>query len=325
MELFVEFKRESTSDPFNDLSKSRRKKSLLKHNDMASAIRGQITLYSTRMQMYQFRTCIYSVGIFGEVARLFRWDRAGAIVSEPIKYSVTGNRELSEFFYRFGLVDDTRRGWDPTVRDANAEETSAFAEAIKTIAEGRNAALLDSLLESVGTSNDYPRKKVTLKGRRSYIIGRSLVAPKSPTGRATRVFVAMNTNTKKLVCLKDSWRPDLDEMKPEDEWYGMLKGARNTAAFLHGSDILSPRKQRSGFLQSTITQNHSRGYCDIQGMMGYIHHRTVQSELYLPLKTFKDSKNLTEIMRDIILGTCLFCLSNVSPLTPLQRYRILTN
>ena len=156
-------------------------------------------MYSTRIQMHQFRTCIFSVGIFGEVARLFRWDRAGAIVSEPIKYRAADNRELAEFFYRFNLMTPAQRGCDPTVRDATATETAAFTRVIRTAAGNENAALLKSLLESVGPSGDHPRKRITiLHGARwsSYIVGRSLVAAKSPTGRATRVFVAMDTKKK---------------------------------------------------------------------------------------------------------------------------------
>ena len=124
--------------------------------------------------------------------------------------------------------------------------------------------------------------------------------------------------------LKDSWRPDLDEMMPEDKWYKQLKGAKNIAAFLHGSDTSSVKKGEGVRSQQTITQRYSEEYCSIRGMMGYIHHRTVQSEFYLPLKTFKDSQNLTQIMSDVIVGKCLSCLFSVSPLTLLQRYRIFT-
>ena len=323
MELFVEFKRGPTSDPFSELGF---KGAFPKHFDTSCDIRGQMTLYSTRMQMYQFRTCIFSVGIFGNVARLFRWDRAGAIVSAPIEYSVAGNRELSEFFYRFDRANRTQRGWDPTIHDAGSEETAAFAQAIQTIAGEKDTALLGSLLESVGDPREFPRKKVNItKQKASYIIGRSLVAAESPTGRATRCFVAMDVDTKKLVFLKDSWRPDLLEMKPESHWYKKVKGGSNLAAFLHGSDVEYPMEGgEEGPTQRTITDLHFAKFCEISGMMGYLHHRTVQSEFYLPLKTFKDSQNLTQIMSDVIVGKCLSCLFSVSPLTLLQRYRIFT-
>ena len=322
MELFVEFKRESTSDLFADTDNPRSIKQFQKLFDTTCATRGQMVLYSTRMQMYQFRTCVFSIGIFGKVARLFRWDRAGAIVSAPIEYSTTGNRELAEFFYRFNQMNPSQRGWDPTVRDATAEDTASFTEAIQTVAGRGNAALLKSLLESVGEPGDYPRKKIDViygAGKRvSYIVGRSWLTAKYPAGRATRCFVAMDAETKGLVFLKDSWRPDMAGVKSEGHWYKRLKGGEHIAAFLHGSDV--GRVKKGGNLgeggnaergynvrpQRTITQNYSKRYSDVQRMMGYIHYRSVQSEFYVPLKMFKDSKNLTQIMYDVVLGKCFF-------------------
>jgi len=142
MELFVEFNRGVTSDPFTDTDEPGCTVPFQKLSDETCATRGQMALYSTRMQIYQFRTCVFSVGVFGKVARLFRWDRAGAIVSAPIEYSTAGNRELAEFFYRFDRMNPAQRGWDPTVCDATAKEATAFARAIRTVARGRNSALL---------------------------------------------------------------------------------------------------------------------------------------------------------------------------------------
>jgi len=311
MELSVEFSREITSDPFTNTGKPGRTEPSQKLSDTTCATRGQMALHSTRMQMYQFRTCVFSVGIFGDVARLLRWDRAGAIMSAPIHYSAAGNRELAEFFYRFDRMNPSQRGWDPTVCDATEEDAAAFAQAIRTVAKGRNAALLKSLLESVGEPSDYPRKKIDVvygAGKRaSYIVGRSSLTAKSPTGRATRGFVAMDVETKALVFLKDSWRPDMAGVKSEGHWYKRLKGGEYIASFSHGSDV--GRVKRGGDvkkvrLQRAITQNYSKRYCNIQRMMGHIHYRTVQSEFYIPLKMFKDSRNLTQIMHDVALGKC---------------------
>ena len=116
--MFVEFKRGNTSDPFYNDDQLPFEKLF----ETTCATRGQIVLYSTRLQTYQFRTWAFSVGIFGNVARLFRWDRAGAIVSEPIPYCKRGNHDLAEFLRRFDLMDRVQRGWDPTVSDATPEE-----------------------------------------------------------------------------------------------------------------------------------------------------------------------------------------------------------
>lgn len=324
MEMFVEFKRGSASDPFRE---ERGGFPFQKSYDTTCALRGQMTLYATRMQRYQFRTFVFSVGIFGHVARLFRWDRSGVVVSKPIMYSGEGNRELSEFFHRFDLANRTQRGWDPTVSDATPEQSAAFTKAIETVVGAGENNLLESLLESVGDEAKYPRKNIYVfdpkSGKRiSYLVGRSTVSPESPTGRCTRGFVAMKTEDNRLVFLKDTWRPDVSEMKPESHWFSKLEEATNVAAFSYGSDVekavlvekvratRSTKKMEEDMVryQRTLTHTYAKGYCQITNMMGYIHYRTVQNELYVPLKMFKDSKHLAEVMNDVLLGTNLLLI-----------------
>ena len=330
--MFVEFKRGATSDPFHSDDQLPFEKLF----ETTCATRGQIVLYSTRLQTYQFRTCAFSVGIFGDVARVFRWDRAGAIVSEPIPYFQNGNRDLIEFLYRFDLMDRAQRGWDPTVFDATLEEAVAFDRAIKVVVgEGWNS-LLDTLLDSVGDKDYYPRRRVEIPisddedGRVvSYIVGRSIANARSPTGRATRGFVSMSKDTGKLVFLKDSWRPDIEGMMGEAHWFGKLDGARNISAFLHGSDVRCVVVKTRGTARSssppgtnpfqrTLTDLYSEDYGGVQSMMGYIHYRTVQCEFYVPLNMFKDSKYLAQIMHDIIIGTIIFLLAHLPSLSPLS-------
>ena len=334
MEMFVEFKHGNSADPFvtND-------EFFPKMFNNTCANRGQIALYSTRQQAYQFRTSIFSVGIFGSVARLFRWDRTGCQVTVPIDYSTKdGNLQLVEFFLRIDrMADDPEgRGWDPTVKDATAKEIEDFAEAVKVVCEGRPGPerrktrgrkkeeegdermpdpMFCKLVESVGDPSKYPRRKVSVLDRnvsRDYIVGRPTCVLKAPTGRATRGFVAMSVKTKKLVFLKDSWRPDIDGIKPEDHWYRLLRSKKrgcmkNIGAYSHGSDVYATR----GFVkcsdkrQRTITHLYAVGLGGVGAMLGYVHHRVVQSELYLPLEMFRDSKHLTKIMYDIAKGAFL--------------------
>ena len=323
--MFVEFKRGNTSDPFHGGEHM----SFEKLFENTCATRGQIILYSTQLQTYQFRTGFFSIGIFGEVARLFRWDRAGAIVSEPIPYSQSGNLELVEFLCRFDMMDRDQRGLDPTVSDASPDEAAAFENAINTVVADKENRLLKELLDSVGEVGNYPRKKIEIPtgsdgsgDPASYIVGRSIANARSPTGRATRCFVAMSGETKELVFLKDSWRPDIPGMKGEAHWFGRLKGARNISAFLHGSDVRARRVATTtgtagtptDIFQHTLTNLHSEDYGGPQMMMGYIHYRTVQCEFYVPLHMFKDSKHLVEIILDIIEGAIFLPSPQLQPL-----------
>ena len=321
MEMFVEFKRGNTSDPFY----SEEHLPFEKLFELTCATRGQIIIYSTRMQTNQFRTWAFSIGIFGKVARLFRWDRAGAIVSDPILYSGKGSGDLVEFLCRFDMMDRAQRGSDHTVSIATGAEAEAFDKAIKAIVGNRKNKLLKDLIASVGEQACYPRRKIEIPtgddgtGKpESYIVGRSIANAESPTGRATRCFVAWSIGAKKLVFLKDSWRPDIVGMKGEAHWFGRLEGARNISAFLHGSDVHASRvvtmARKAGpptnRFQHTLTNLYSEDYGGPHMMMGYIHYRTVQCEFYVPLEMFRDSKHLVQIFLDIITGTGLFFLRN---------------
>ena len=320
MEMFVEFKRGNDSDPFH----SHDQLPFEKLFEDTCGTRGQVILYSTRLQTYQFRTWVFSVGIFGKVARLFRWDRAGAIVSEPIPYCERGNRDLTEFFYRFDLVNHVLRGFDPTVFDATPEEAAAFEGVIEAVIEGGKNSLLKGLFRSVGSKDKYPRRRVEIpaggnKRVVSYIVGRPMANTKSPTGRATRCFVAMSKDTGNLVFFKDTWRPNIEGVKGEAHWFGRARGVRNISAFLHGSEVRCVAVRRGAAetsdpptnpVQRTLTDPHSGDYNGPQRMMGYIHCRTVQCEFYIPLNMFKDSKHLVEIMLDIVIGMSLhFCVT----------------
>ena len=315
MEMFVEFKYGNTSDPFHTQDRV----SFEKLHETTCAIRGQIAIYSTLLQTYQFRTWVFSIGIFGNVARLFRWDRAGAIVSEPIDYSTS--QDLEEFLHRFDKMTPAQRGFDPTVKNATKVEAADFDKAINSAVTTGRAVLLKGLLASVGDKTKCPRRRVEItcgEEVEQYIVGRPIAGAKSPTGRATRGFVAMSKKDKKLVFLKDSWRPDIPGMMGEAHWFERLEGARNICAFQHGSDVgrvvvkrYGAKKGKKGkkpkksnppqvqvSFQRTLSNVHSK-----KEMIGYIHYRTIQSELYVPLHMFEDSKHLVQVMLDIAHGT----------------------
>ena len=337
MEMFIEFKHGTSADPFVTEDGS-----FPKLFNTTCAIRGQLVLYATRQQAYQFRTSILSVGIFGKVARLFRWDRTGCQVTAPIKYSQPkGNKQLTEFFLRLDRMasNPEGRGWDPTVTKPTAKEIKRFDAAIHRACEKRiqppppiggmrtrsqtKAAsgqgvvdpMFSKLLESVGNHEKYPRKKVTVlhdRVEKKYIVGRPISIPKSPTGRATRGFVALSLETDKLVFLKDSWRPDFESIKPEDHWYRLLgkeegPGKVYIGAYSHGSDVYATKKfiKCRDKRQRTITHCYAEAQGRKEAIMGYIHYRVVQAELYLPLEMFRDSKHLVRIMRDIAMGAFL--------------------
>jgi hypothetical protein len=82
------------------------------------------------------------------------------------------------------------------------------------------------------------------------------------------------------------------------------RGAKYIGAYSHGSDVYATKKivRCQDEKQRTITHLYAKDRGRVEAMMGYIHYRAVQPELYLPLKSFRDSKHLTNIMYDVAQG-----------------------
>ena len=66
----------------------------------------------------------------GSWARLIRWDRAGAIVSDSFNIR-KDPKILCEFFWCFSALSDAGRGYDLTVQPAAPEDELLFYNAIE--------------------------------------------------------------------------------------------------------------------------------------------------------------------------------------------------
>jgi hypothetical protein len=156
----------------------------------------------------QFRTCIYSVLIVKDYARLIRWDRTGAIVTEPIKYN--DDPALVEFFRRYNEAPPKVRGVDTTITVPRADE-----------------ALLASHV--LGVKEGVRLVKMTVPGpscQREYVIYSPTAQPYTPPGRATRGLIAYDLERDMEVFIKDTWRVDLPDIEKEGETYELLTKAR---------------------------------------------------------------------------------------------------
>lgn len=335
VEVFVHFEHGDSADPFPSEGPFHLKPHKYLH---------LMTSTLSQQHVNQFRTWIFSVSIFGKIARLFRYDRSGFQVTDGIDYSAEeGNRLLTEFFLRLDrMADDPEaRGRDPTVSDATEEEVGTFSRVVKAICEpgpqpGRRTMHgqkkkaeiglwvhpgFRNLIGSVGDPNDYPRKKVTvMEGQvlRNYIIGRPAYSSGVIVGRATRGYVAMSAETKDLVFLKETWRHDIATLASGDHLYKLLSSKRprgvtkNIAAYAHGSDVHATKQivRCPDMKQRTIAHLHAKDL-GFEEARGYIHYRMIQSELYIQLEYFGDSKHLTSIMLDIAQGA-LFGFTNAN-------------
>lgn len=78
----------------------------------------------------QFRTFLFTIAMSGSRARLFRWDRSGAIVttSFDIRDQPT---ILCDFVWRFACASKAARGHDLTVGPASSVEEQHFLQAVQ--------------------------------------------------------------------------------------------------------------------------------------------------------------------------------------------------
>ncbi|TFY63093.1 hypothetical protein EVG20_g6468, partial [Dentipellis fragilis] len=126
IQLFIE-RKPHLSDPFHDPAPGadRKEHQFVKTGSKeATESRGQMIAYASAQLTMQFRQFCFSISIInGDEARLMRWDRGGAIVSERFNF-VKDPAPLLEFFWRFNHLSPEQRGMDPSVSPATAEEVA---------------------------------------------------------------------------------------------------------------------------------------------------------------------------------------------------------
>ena len=105
-ELAIEFKWATNDDPFGPRTLTgegeNKTCSFLCDSKPGVDTAGQITSYAAAQLGSQFHICVYSILTVQSYARLIRWDRTGAIISEPILYDQ--QNYLAEFLRRYFKV-----------------------------------------------------------------------------------------------------------------------------------------------------------------------------------------------------------------------------
>ncbi|TBU25591.1 hypothetical protein BD311DRAFT_741078 [Dichomitus squalens] len=140
---FIEMKRLKTYDCFQDPPEGKLREnwqfvlpSKQSNRDKAEEALGQNIAYAAEILRRQHRHCCYSVFVFGRKARLARWDRAGAIVTEAFDL-VDDPLPLCEFFWLFSQnLSEAQRGYDLTVHPVlSPDDSERFHQAIRKHAE----------------------------------------------------------------------------------------------------------------------------------------------------------------------------------------------
>lgn len=225
MEFFLEVKKEK-ADAFSEDPAAR----LENPSDKGSHSRGQITAYAATMASRQHRNFFFSVFVAGNFVRFMRWDRSGCIVTRRSNYHEKP-AVFAEFLWRYEHLSQAGRGYDPTATRATLAERARLQLAL-TAHPSIHKSSLDDL---------WPVYKLQVN-RRVFIVNKPVSTAESPIGRATRGYVALDTETGKLAFLKDTWRVVGPLMIPESDIYAFLLKNKvpHIATFICGGDVLWP-------------------------------------------------------------------------------------
>lgn len=300
----------------------------------------------------QGRLFAFAVGVYGHTARIYRFDRAGIMVSPAFEYAKQPDI-LHEFLWRF--LNPTQGGSsvigsDPTIRaptDAEyrwatllARQHEDDAQQGRQIIEQQHACRLFSVTGRQGHASQYLGYRVV-----STFIGHAF-------SRGVTVWKALDMSTGDRVVVKDLWRPMprpseirfYEDIQAYSEWCmeeeeacddADVQPQPGLAQFLCGED-LGGVEQRNRLPGARATQTgiavlsslHHQSLGPATGhqtvsarLLGKddwrehekSHERFVVESVGTPLAKFGPTKELVEAIRDALLGTCLRPISPAPP------------
>ncbi|KDQ32581.1 hypothetical protein PLEOSDRAFT_1032153, partial [Pleurotus ostreatus PC15] len=256
----------------------------------ARAARGQLATYATEYCARQHRTHLFLVYIYFPCARLIRFDRCGALVSEKIDLSVDCT-PLIRFYSRFSKMTDAQRGYDPTVKLASDEETKLAQERLKEWEPMHHRPVFKM---DVYDDTPTPRK---------FLVWGSLADPDSPLGRATRGYPALEVTDglekakdAPLVFLKEQWRSKAIERGEIAILRELNKhGVEHVPTFVCGGDLPDQVTQTDVFANEI-------GRIGGKAIDQRTHVRFVVKEVGRPLESFSSSKEMFRAIHDAFQG-----------------------
>ena len=177
------------------------------HNDTLV----QLSKSARNILVAQSRLFAFSVGLYGSMARIFRFDHAGVVCSEPFKYAADHGAILQEFLWR--LVNPIPAGCDIVGGDPTV--------GLVMTREAKHIATPRRQMRAVGFDLNNERMKacrwITVLGETiqqpaaRYLAYELLFINPRLFSRATTVWEALeldadNKPTGKHVIIKDAWR-----------------------------------------------------------------------------------------------------------------------
>ncbi|RPD54518.1 hypothetical protein L226DRAFT_575695 [Lentinus tigrinus ALCF2SS1-7] len=203
--------------------------------------KGQLSGCANDVFNGQHRLFFFMIAVVNDCACLVRFDRSGVAMTPSFNYleepDVIGN-----FLFRLSRLDRGGRGYDGTVEAASPEEERLFRDLHEqyhprsAVATGlRDAATTGWRVYKVAVDAPFstdrtPVRRSSPLARHELLIGKpASVNRGSLVGRGTRGFVAYDLTSQQVVFLKDSWRPDSEDIRSEFENYMLITESKEMA------------------------------------------------------------------------------------------------
>jgi hypothetical protein len=308
MDMFLEVKSSDKFEAFEDpsqeklsqLSDAERDKYLDEwkfecDTVLGTRTRGQMTAYGLTQLGSQFRHFAFSVAIIGKHARLIRWDRGGAVVSERFDYTEQP-RLLAEFFWRFSLANPEHRGLDQSVTEVDADFDGSEVCAKLKLPPGTKLFKYEVLDDDVSRAQ---RDDADPSALYYYIGPRPNFPSRSLIGRATRSLPVYAQGTSRVVYLKDTWRINSEDMQKEGDTYRQLHdhNVPHISPFERGNDV-------GGHGSRTMTHEYvdESWVCGVPLSTSHIHYRMVLGVVGREMSTFRSTHELASAVADAMEG-----------------------
>ncbi|KAI9059515.1 hypothetical protein FKP32DRAFT_1634329 [Trametes sanguinea] len=265
----------------------------------------------------QQRLFLFTISLAGSMARFYRWDRSGCIVSRSFDIHQHPHR-LTEFLWRFSHLSDAERGHDLTVRMASAPEESMFKSVVRDYLRSQLDAEdnLDKAFSAHYCPGHVTAVSVTSPSSKAasattFIVSRPVVSPLSLDGRSTRGFWAVNSATGEIGFLKDTWRTCSQREIEGDILQKMNElGVRNVPILAVHGDVVDRRKAGSSDAEFQETQSDRFFRLPWVGRMRgktiYLskrrHYRLVTHTVGQSLKTLRGTEEVLHSTYDVFIA-----------------------
>ncbi|OSC97326.1 hypothetical protein PYCCODRAFT_1145209 [Trametes coccinea BRFM310] len=266
----------------------------------------------------QQRLFLFTISVAGSMARFYRWDRSGCVVSRAFDIRQNPYR-LTEFLWRFSSVSDAGRGHDRTVRMASAAEEALFRGVVRNYLAAQLEGTehnLDKALSAHYCPGHVTALSVTphaseTTGETTFIVSRPVISPLALDGRSTRGYWAVNSASGQIGFLKDTWRTCSQKEIEGDVLRGLNDlGVRNVPILAFHGDVADSRRVDSsdpGFQETQTNRFYNMSWAGrMRGKIIHVsrrrHYRLVTHTVGQSLKTLRGTEELLHSTYDVFIA-----------------------